>query len=101
VTLLFPRDTWTWFGDAGHFICSPSIREKGEASEPSDIGRNRKFETMVFSAGKPCDVSGCGCGLPAIDGREIDFASYLDRASATRGHYALCDEWGTRSEVPA
>src|SRR5262245_46801635 len=29
-----------------------------------DIGLDRKYETMVFRAGDPCETKDCGCGLP-------------------------------------
>lgn len=58
-----------------------------------DLGFNRKYETMVFRAGKPCALKSCGCGLPAIDGQEIDCAGYNDPASAASGHVRLCEKW--------
>jgi hypothetical protein len=53
------------------------------------IGCDRTYETMVFKAGAPCTAKGCGCGMPAIDGSELDFAGYNDAASATAGHMAM------------
>ena len=58
-----------------------------------DIGCNRKYETMVFRAGKPCDVDGCGCGFPQIDGEELAALGYNDAKSATEGHMRLCEEY--------
>lgn len=57
------------------------------------VGCDRKFETMVFRAGAPCKVKDCECGLPGIDGSELDFAGYNDAGSATRGHVKLCRKW--------
>ncbi len=57
------------------------------------LGIDRKYETMVFKAGKPCDAEGCGCGIPDIDGSELDFAGYNDAASATKGHYAMLKKY--------
>ena len=67
------------------------------------VGLDRKYETMVFRAGKPCAAPECGCGLPNIDGQELDFGSYNDAASATRGHMELCEKWSRaalRQEEP-
>lgn len=58
-----------------------------------EIGYGRKYETMAFKAGKPCQVKGCGCGLPAISGEELDFLAYNDAQSATKGHLELCKKW--------
>lgn len=57
------------------------------------IGHNRKYETMVFKAGAPCTAKGCGCGLPSIDGSELDFLGYNDAGSAAKGHEKLCQKW--------
>lgn len=61
-----------------------------------EIGCERKYETMVFKAGVPCKSKTCGCGLPTIDGSELDFGGYNDAGAATRGHMALCRKWGRR-----
>ena len=58
-----------------------------------EIGLGRKYETMVFRAGKPCARPGCGCGLPEIDGKEVDFDGYNNAKDATDGHMALCVKW--------
>ena len=56
-----------------------------------DIGCDRKYETMVFKAGKPCE---CGCGMPVPkDFTELDSNGYNDAASATKGHMAMCDKY--------
>ena len=57
------------------------------------LGLDRKYETMVFKAGKPCARKDCGCGLPEIDGSELDFAGYSDAGSAARGHMELVEKW--------
>lgn len=58
-----------------------------------EIGYNRKYETMVFKAGEPCTAKDCNCGLPKIDGRELDAEPANDAATATQNHYALCFKW--------
>lgn len=62
-----------------------------------EIGCDRLYETMVFRAGKPCERDDCGCGLPDIDGQELDFDGYNDAGSAARGHYAMCEKWAALS----
>jgi hypothetical protein len=61
-----------------------------------DIGCDRKFETMVFKAGKICIAKGCDCGLPTIEGSELDFNGYNTAGEATRGHMELCRKWALR-----
>jgi hypothetical protein len=61
------------------------------------IGSNRLYETMVFKAGKPCTAKGCGCGLPAIDGSELDFAGYNDAKAATQGHTRMVAKYRRRA----
>lgn len=56
-----------------------------------DIGYNRKYETMVFKAGKRCDDPDCNCGQPAIDGPELEMNAYQNAGDATRGHLAICE----------
>lgn len=58
-----------------------------------EIGYQRKYETMVFKAGKPCT---CGCGIPKISGDSLDFAPYNDAKSATAGHMRLVKKWSTK-----
>lgn len=58
-----------------------------------EIGCDRKYETMVFKAGPVCVRKGCACGLPEIDGSELDFSGYNDAGAATRGHMAMCKAW--------
>lgn len=58
-----------------------------------DLGLNRKYETMVFRAGGPCEAEGCNCGIPRIDGNSLDFRGYNDAGDATRGHMDMCEHW--------
>ena len=58
-----------------------------------DIGCDRKFETMVFKAGPICKSKECDCGLPTIDGSELDFMGYNTAGEATKGHMKLCKKW--------
>lgn len=62
-----------------------------------DIGFDRKYETMVFRAGKVCVSKECGCGLPSIDGGDLYFRGYNKAVDAASGHLEACykfDEGG-------
>lgn len=60
-----------------------------------DVGHDRKFETMVFIAGKRCK-----CGLPEIKrpANELDFSGYKTRGDAARGHEAMCLKYAEMQE---
>ena len=64
-----------------------------------DVGCERKYETMVFKAGNPCIVPGCGCGLPEHTGRELDFDGYNTAGSARAGHMAMCAKWAKKGSA--
>lgn len=63
------------------------------------VGYDRKYETMVFRAGKRCEEKECGCGLPRITGHELLFDGYNRADDATRGHHAMCERVA-RGEFP-
>ncbi|HUX39330.1 MAG TPA: hypothetical protein VMV44_15630 [Rectinemataceae bacterium] len=63
------------------------------AEKREEIGYKRFYETMVFKAGKPCKADGCRCGMPAIDGQELDFAPYNTAEDAQEGHLAMCEKY--------
>jgi hypothetical protein len=65
-----------------------------------EIGFDRKYETMVFRADAPCVSASCGCGMPAIDGNDLDSSSYNVAGDATIGHLALCEKWSRLTEDP-
>ena len=114
-----------WFGSVGHFCCGqwcrfhlttlvngflistigeyvhPRHSNGSEAKEAAwlkdnwpgeEIGYGRKYETMVFKAGEPCS---CGCGLPKIDGSDIDAQGYNTAKEATEGHMSLVEKYKT------
>ena len=58
-----------------------------------EVGYGRLFETMVFKSSKYCCVKGCLCGMPVIDGPEIDFDGYNTKEKATKGHMIMCKKW--------
>jgi hypothetical protein len=61
-----------------------------------DIGCERKYETMVFKAGKPCTTKECGCGQPVPnEWNELDANGYNTPADATKGHDEMCEKWST------
>ena len=64
-----------------------------------EIGCGRTYETMAFLAGEPCKAKGCGCGLPTIDGSELDCDGYNNAASATKGHMAMCRKYANAMEA--
>ncbi|RMG89795.1 MAG: hypothetical protein D6706_20640 [Chloroflexi bacterium] len=64
-----------------------------------EIGYGRKYETMVFMAGKPCDAPGCCCGFPTHNGLEEDSAAYNDARSANEGHMEMCLKWAAKQEI--
>lgn len=114
--MIEPRD-WKWFGKPGHFVGSfmcyfhlvtqvgpwfiSTIGEYWPYARPrpcvpatddfEDIGYNRKYETMVFGSGPPCDADGCKCEMPLpVAYNEIEMKGYNDPAAASHGHFALC-----------
>lgn len=82
-----------WLEENGHL--------KGDAFDAAymkrfgfnEVGCHRKFETMVFRAGTPCTVPECNCGMPEIDGKELDMEAYNEAGAATDGHMAMCEKW--------
>lgn len=66
-----------------------------------DIGLNRKFETMVFRAGRKCNNGTCDCGL-AIPNEmtKLDFDGYNTPGAANAGHLAMCEKWSRISKEP-
>lgn len=62
-----------------------------------DIGAGRKFETMVFRAGERCAGEECNCGMPEIDGGDVDFRGYNTTHEAAVGHLALCRQYAAEA----
>lgn len=58
-----------------------------------DIGLNRKYETMVFSAKK--SKNKC-CPHEMTEANDVDFDSYNDADDATVGHYKMCNKWAKK-----
>ena len=61
-----------------------------------EIGAGRKYETMVFLAGQPCEAKDCHCGLPEISGDELAWRGYNDAGSTAKGHLELCKEYSAK-----
>jgi hypothetical protein len=112
---MIPRSSWKWYGNAGHLVVSEKCRfhlattigdllvstvgdyfPDGNGSQ-TEIGSNRMYETMVFSAKELCE---CGCGMPEIDGNELECVGYNDRAAANVGHMEMCLR-AARGEIEA
>jgi hypothetical protein len=55
------------------------------------VGFDRKYETMVFKAGEPCNDPECGCGLPTISGCEIRARGSSAAGEAARFHFEFCE----------
>lgn len=60
-----------------------------------DIGPGRKYETMVFQAGSRCTEDRCNCGMPEIDGHELDSMIYNTAGEAAAGHLELCSQYAS------
>lgn len=62
-----------------------------------DVGCGRKYETMVFRAGQPCQKPGCHCGMPGLDdATELDFLGANTAGEATANHTKLCRKWARK-----
>lgn len=107
-----PPSDWKWFGMAAHYICAADclfhmatqvgeyivssvgdlrLREAdGSRGKRQAIGCDRYYETFVFKAGPLCT---CGCGMPDIDGNEIDCAPADDPMTARENHMAMCAKY--------
>lgn len=56
-----------------------------------EVGCDRKYETMVFDAGSPCQAEGCNCGIPRpASWSELAVDGYQTAGEATGGHLAMC-----------
>ena len=76
---------------AGHEATEAAWLQQNPNGE--EIGCDRFYETMVFLAGHPCQLEGCNCGLPAIQGNELDTGCYQTAGEARTGHMELCRKW--------
>lgn len=56
----------------------------------TEIGCDRKYETMVFKAVKSKEKC---CPYKIDSGHEVDMEGYNDACSATKGHYKLCKKY--------
>jgi hypothetical protein len=65
-------------------------------SKVTEIGCGRMFETMVFKCGKICKLKDCGCGMPEINGRELDMSGYQTAGEAQVGHEKMIEKWSKK-----
>ena len=61
-----------------------------------EIGCDRLYETMVFRAGTPCASKKCGCGLPEINGSDLDYAPANEAGVARANHLKLCKKFASK-----
>jgi hypothetical protein len=100
------RETWQWFGQAGHFVAADRCRfhlhthvgpfcvstvgaffVHDDDRGPTAIGApDRTYETMVFRLDKDGET----------DGSDIDMSPYNDLDAANAGHIAMCERWAAR-----
>lgn len=107
-----PQADWKWYGMAAHFICAADclfhmatevgdyivssvgdlrLRQPGgERGERQEIGCGRTYETFVFEAMEKCE---CGCGMPTVNGTEIDCEIANDPETARINHMAMCEKY--------
>ena len=116
-----PESKWEWFGLPAHFLCANSCRfhmatkvgrylissvgfyipscatDEWCRTHPlgEKIGCDRLFETFVFKAGPRCEGK-CNCGVPQINGSEIDSLPANDPGTAQKNHMKLCKKWATK-----
>lgn len=62
-----------------------------------DLGAGeRKYETMVFKAGK----SGVGCcPYEMVSGQDVDFRGWEKPENARKGHMELCELWASKPKT--
>jgi hypothetical protein len=106
---------WIWMPHAGHFICADRcqfrlntyvgefiVSTAGEFmlnpdnTEFTDIGLNRKYETMVFAAKH---ISERTCCPYRITGDELDVKGYNTPQDAYAGHMAICKTWAAKAQA--
>ncbi len=105
------KDKWVWMPHPGHFCGGSNCRfvmntyvgkyivsTVGEyrpeySKEIEEIGLDRKYETMVFHAGK--SEHKC-CPYQVSNLTEIDMEGYNTSEAAFSGHYKLCKKWAAK-----
>ena len=116
--VVVPVEDWKWYGMAAHFICAADClfhmatqvggyivstvgdlrlhEGGGRRGKRTSIGCDRDYETFVFLAGEVCT---CGCGMPTIEGHEIDAEPANDPITARENHMAMCAKYA-RTPTP-
>ena len=102
-------ENWKWLGHKQHLAICERCRFSLATELPNgyvvstmgdyypngktgqeEIGKGRKYETMVFAT--TGEYEGCGC--PVInDWSELDSAGYNTARDATAGHTEMCKKW--------
>lgn len=88
---MIDRSEWEWFGNVGHFIlgyrCRFHLCTKVGPRLVSTVGE-------LTPHGERCSSEECGCcGIPTIDGSELDSEGYNRAGEATVGHMRMCERW--------
>jgi len=60
----------------------------------TEIGLDRKYETMVFGSKK--DTKNACCPYQAVIGNDVDWDSYNEPEDAYKGHMKLCRKWAKK-----
>ena len=74
---------------SGDFAEADWLRKNGF----EDLGYKRTYETMVFKSIKNENLKYQCCPYEADVSRELELEGYNDAASATQGHYAMCNKY--------
>lgn len=112
-----PESEWVWYGFAGHFISASRCRFHlatevgnfrvstigGYASptnpkEFSEVGLDRKYETMVFRIADGTAVCNCGCRMKELESySELEMLPANDPDTARKNHMEACLKYAARA----
>ena len=105
------KQNWIWMPHPAHFCAAQwckfflntyvgkyIVSTIGEyhspaAKEIKEIGLQRKYETMAFSAKKSNEKC---CPFTVNNFTEIDMKGYNNAEEAVKGHYQLCNKWSKK-----
>lgn len=105
-----PESEWVWHGMAGHFCAGNSCRfhlatEVGnfrvstigayvsplDKENYSEVGHQRKYETMVFRIADGQAVCTCGCQMKDLESwTELEMLPANDPDTARKNHMEAC-----------
>ena len=108
---MIKRENWKWFGFPGHLCVAHKCRFSlctqvgdylvstvgdyyyNDKRETIGAGEDSFFETYVFKTGEVCSEKDCGCGLPGLDGGEIDGVRAATAGEAQKTHLEFCEKY--------